>query len=104
MNVSSLHARVRSLRRRLALPYAQLMVQRMAGDLCSEWSCAQVENRPRPDPQAFVCRVSQAGFRLPTFGRAVNYLEGCALRRQEPSPPHLLRALLPWAAYNPWVS
>ncbi len=58
MNVSSLHARVRSLRRRLALPYAQLMVQRMAGDLCSEWSCAQVENRPRPDPQAFVCRVS----------------------------------------------
>ena len=54
MNLSSLQARVRSLRRKLALPYAQLMVQRMADNLCSEWSRAQVENQPTPSPQAFV--------------------------------------------------
>ena len=32
MNINSLRARVRSLRRRMALPYAHLMVQRMADE------------------------------------------------------------------------
>ena len=98
MNVSSLQARVLSLRRKLALPYAQLMVQRMADNLCSEWSRAQAENRPTPSPQAFVCQVAKTGFRLPTFTGAVHYLERCALLQQEPSPPLLLCVLLPWAS------
>ena len=103
MNISSLRARVRSLRRRLALPYAQLMVQRAAGDLCTEWACAQADKRPTPSPQAFVRRVAAAGFLLPTFSVAARYLERCASIRHEPSPERLLRALLPWAAYHPGV-
>ena len=102
MNLSSLQARVRSLRRKLGLPYAQLMVQRMADNLCSEWSRVQAENQPTPSPRAFVRQVAKAGFRLPTFTGTVRYLQRCALRRQEPTPPLLLRALLPWAQYYSW--
>ncbi len=103
MTLSSLRARVRSLRRRLALPDAQLMVQRVAGDLCTQWACARADKRPTPSPQAFVRRVAGAGFLLPTFSVAVRYLERCASLCQEPSPERLLRALLPWAAYHPGV-
>ncbi len=103
MTLSSLRARIRSLRRRLALPYAQLMVQRAAGDLCTEWACAQADKRPTPSPQAFVRRVAAAGFLLPTFSVAVRYLERCASLCQGPSPERLLRTLLPWAAYHPGV-
>ncbi len=104
MNLSSLWARVRSLRRRMALPYAQVMLQREADDLCTQWACAQADKRPTPSPQAFVRRVAQAGFHLPTFAAAARYLERCASLRQEPTPPLLLRALLPWAEYNPRVT
>ena len=104
MNLSSLRARVRSLRRRMARPYAQLMVQRMSYDHCIQWVRAQAEKRPTPSPQAFVRRVARAGFRLPTFTGAVRYLERCASRRQEPRPPLLLRALLPWAYWHPGVT
>ncbi len=104
MNLSSLQARVRSLRRRLALPYAQLMLQRMADDLCTQWSRAQAEKRPTPSPQAFVVRVAKAGFYLSTFTGAARYLERCAALRQEAIPSRLLRALLPWAAYHPGLT
>ncbi len=104
MNLSSLRARVRSLRRRMARPYAQLMIQRMSYDHCVQWVRAQAEKRPTPSPQAFVRRVAKAGFRLPTFTGTVRYLERCTSLRQEPSPPLLLRALLPWAAYHPGIT
>ncbi len=108
MNLSSLRARIRSLRRKMALPYAQVMLQREADDLCTQWAVAQAEKRPTPSPQAFVRRVAQAGFHLPTFAAAARYLERCAGLRQEPSreptPELLLRALLPWAEYHPGVA
>ncbi len=100
MNLSSLRARVRSLRRRMALAYAQVMVQRQADDLCTQWAVAQADKRPTPSPQAFVRRVAAAGFHLSTFTGVVRYLERCAGLRQKPTPPLLLRALLPWAEYH----
>ena len=104
MNINSLRARVRSLRRRMALPYAHLMVQRMADDLCTQWACALADKRPTPSPQAFARGVAKAGFPLPTFTGTVRYLERCASHRQEPSPALLLRTLLPWSAYHPDVT
>ena len=104
MTLSSLRARIRSLRRKLARPYAQVAVQPMADDFCVQWACAQGNKLPTPSAQSFVRRVAQAGLRLKTFTAAAVYLEGCAAERREPSPPHLLRALLPWAAYNPRVT
>ena len=108
MNIASLRARVRSLRRRMARPYAQVMLQRQADDLCTQWAVAQADKQPTPSPQAFVRRVAAAGFRLSTFTGVVRYLERCAGLRQEPSqeptPELLLRALLPWAEYHPGVT
>ena len=104
MTLSSLRARIRSLRRKLARPYAQVIVQPIADDFCVEWHCAQVNRVPTPSAQSFVRRVAQAGLRLKTFTAAAIYLEGCAAERREPSPPRLLRALLPWAAYSPWLA
>ena len=96
MTLSSLRARIRTLRRRLARPYAQVVVQPMADDFCVEWHCAQANRLPTPSAQSFVRRVAQAGLRLRTFTAAAIYLERCASERREPSPPRLLRALLPW--------
>ena len=104
MNLSSLRARIRSLRRKLARPYAQVVVQPMADDFCVEWHCAQANRQPTPSAQSFVRRVAQAGLRLRTFTAAAIYIENCAVERREPTPPRLLRALLPWAAYNRWLA
>ena len=104
MTIASLRARVRSLRRKLALPYAHLMLQCTSDDLCTQWARAQADKQPTPSPWAFVRRVAASGFLLHTFGGVVRYLERCASLREEPSPPVLLRALLPWAEYNPKVT
>ncbi len=100
MNISSLQARVRSLRRQMALPYAQLMIQRMSNEVCDQWAVARALKRTLPSPWEFVRKVAKAGFRLPTFTSAVGYLEACNERRNQPYPDHLLRLLLPWASYS----
>ena len=95
MNISALQSRVRALRRQLALPGARLILQRMADDLCLEWSCAQADGRPLPDPHAFILRTAKAGFRLPSFTAVFRYLERCRAENQPPDPQRLLRTLLP---------
>lgn len=96
MNIDALRSRVRALQRKLALPRAQLILQRMADELCQQWSCAQVEGQPLPHPQAFVLQVAKAGFRLPSFLAVVRYLERCRSETRLPDSLHLLRTLLPW--------
>ena len=100
MNLSSLHSRVRALRRKMAKPYAQLMIQRMSDEICDQWAVANAFKRTLPSPWEFVRKVAKAGFRLPTFTGAVLYLEGCNGNRKQPYPDYLLRLLLPWAAYS----
>ncbi len=96
MNIDALRSRVRALQRKLALPRAQLVLQRMADELCQEWSCAQAEAQLIPHPQAFVRHVAKAGFRLPSFSAVVRYLERCRSETRLPDSLHLLRTLLPW--------
>lgn len=100
MNISSLQSRVRSLRRKMALPYAQLMIQRMTEEICDQWACANVLKRSLPSPREFVRKVADSGFLLGTFTSAVRYLEHCNNHRKQPFPDHLLRLLLPWAPYS----
>ena len=104
MTLSSLRARIRTLRRKLARPYAQVIVQPMADDFCDEWARAQAERVPTPSAQSFVRRVADAGLRLKTFTAAAIYIERCAEERRQPYPSSLLRALLPWATYNRWLA
>ena len=97
MNISQLQSRIRALRRKLVRPRAQLLIQRLADDLCLEWACGQADHKPLPDTNAFVRRVAKAGFRLSTFAAAARYLNS---RRSENRPPEsidIVRALLPWA-------
>ena len=100
MNISSLQARVRSLRRKMALPYAQFKIQSMSDEICDQWACAHGFKRPLPCPRAFVRKVANSGFLLGTFASAVRYLEHCNKHRKQPFPDHLLRLLLPWAPYS----
>ena len=100
MNLSSLHSRVRSLRRKMAKPYAQLMIQRLSDEICDQWANAKGLKQALPSPQEFVRKVVKAGFRLPTFTGAVLYLEGCNGNRKQPYPDYLLGLLLPWATYS----
>ena len=62
MNIASLRARVRSLRRRMALPYAQVMLQRQADDLCTQWAVAQADKRPTPSPPGLRPPGRRGGF------------------------------------------
>ena len=101
MNISQLQSRVRALRRKLARPRAQLLIQHLADEVCLEWACAEAEHKPLPDTNAFVRRVAKAGFRLSTFAAAARYLNS---RRSVSRPPEsidIVRALLPWAKPKP---
>lgn len=100
MNLSSLQARVRSLRRKMALPYAQLMIQRMSDEICDQWANARGLKRTLPCPREFVRKVAKSGFFLPTYTGAVRYLERCNSSREQPLPWRLLPILLPWASYS----
>ena len=101
MNISQLQSHVRALRRKLVRPRAQLLIQRLADEVCLEWACAAADRKPLPDTNAFVRRVAKAGFRLSTFAAAARYLNN---RRSENRPPEsidIVRALLPWAKSIP---
>lgn len=100
MNISSLQARVRSLRRKMALPYAQLMIQRMSEDICHQWAAARGLEQTLPCPREFVRKVAKSGFFLSTYTGAVRYLEECNSRQEHPLPWRLLPILLPWASYS----
>ena len=95
MNISALQSRVRALRRKLALPRARLVVQRMADELCLQWTSAQAGRQPLPDSHAFILRTANAGFRLPSFTAVFRYLERCRAENQPPNPQCLPRTLLP---------
>ena len=98
MSISSFQARVRSLRRKMALPYAQLMIQlmiRMSDEICDQWANARGLKRPLPCPREFVRKVAKSGFFLSTFTGAVHYLERCNSSQEQPLPERLLRLLLP---------
>ena len=93
--INVLWSRVSALKRKLARPLAELRLQRMARELCLEWTCAQADRQPFPGPQTFVIRVAKAGYRLHTFTAVVRYLERCRAENQPPNPRHLLPTLLP---------
>ena len=88
--INVLWSRVSALKRKLARPLAELHLQRMARELCLEWTCAQADRQPFPGPQTFVIRVAKAGYRLHTFTAVVRYLERCRLEKPTAQPP------LPW--------
>ena len=99
--LSSLRARVRSLRRKLAPQLALLRLRRLAEEHCLQSSVAQADRQPPPDTHAFILRVAAAGFRLTTYMAAHKYLERCRDSNPLPDRENLVRALIPWARNYP---
>ena len=97
MTLEEIRSNIRSIRRKLARPTAQLIIQRMADDLSQEWSRAKAGRQPLPDPRTFIIRVVDAGFRLPTFSSVMRLLERRRAKSQVPLPRQVIRALIPWA-------
>ena len=91
-----MRSQVRALRRKMALAYAQVVLDSLANELCNEWHAALAGHRPPPDSLAFVRRVAAAGLYLPTFVSVVRYLDRCRQQETVPEHPALLRVLLPW--------
>ena len=99
--LSSLKARVRALRRKLAPQLALLRLRRLAEEHCLQSSVAQADRQPPPESHAFILRVAAAGFRLSTFMAAHKYLERCRDNNSLPDRENLVRALIPWARNYP---
>ena len=94
----ALRSRVNALRRKMALELAVVRLRRLAQEYCVQWTVALADRRAAPESHAFVRRVVDAGFRLPTFMAVHNYLNGCRSRSAIPECDGLLRSLLPWSA------
>ena len=95
--LSYVRSRINALRRKFALEISHNQIRPMVEDFCTESYGAAMDHKPLPDAHAFVSKVVDAGFRMPTFGAAHQYLRECVADKVVPGVEHLLGALLPWA-------
>ena len=95
--LSYVRSRINALRRKFALEISHNQIRTVAEDFCTESYAAAMARKPLPDAHAFVRKVVDAGYRLPTFGAAHQYLAKCVTDKVLPRVEHLLGALLPWA-------
>ena len=72
--MNQIRSRINALRRKMALEISLVRLRPLAVDFCLEWSVAAADRRPSPDDRAFIRKVAAAGFRLPTFMAAHQYL------------------------------
>ena len=96
MGSTTLSNRVRALKRKLHRPYTEHFVGQEVNQICEEWADAQSQNKPLPDPHAFIRKVADSGFHYLPFTGAFGYLDYCRRRKKEPGHKLLLDALLTW--------
>ena len=87
----------------MAQALVQVNLERQADALCGEWSCAQdkwpcaqIEQKPLPDPRASFPKVVQAGFHLPSSTAVFRYLNRCLADKEVPKAQRPLRSLPPF--------
>ena len=68
-SLGEIRRQVKSLQRRSAVPLAALRLQRIAEQICDEWSVAVADSKPIPDTQSIIQRITDRGLRLNTFGQ-----------------------------------
>ena len=95
--LSYVRYRINALRRKFALEISHNRLRTMAEDFCTESYAAAMDRKPMPEAHAFVCKVVDAGYRMPTFGAVHRYLGKCAADEVLPGVENLLGAMLPWA-------
>ena len=98
--LSQLRNQIDALQRKYAKELAVYRLRKLAEKFIDEWDVARFDKKPLPQPQPFIRRIAQSGYRLNTFMALDNYLERC---RSEGTVPHcldILHSLLPQIPYD----
>ena len=94
-SLSQLRRRVDALRRKCAKELAVVQLRPLAEDFSQQWAVALSNRRPAPQPQPFIRRIAQHGFRFNTFMALHHYLERCRSEDTIPDCHGIIAALLP---------
>ena len=90
--------RVKTLRRKHALPLAVLKPRPLAQQLCTQRHTAAANNRPVPESQPFIKRIADSGLRLTTFTSLHKSLTRHQGNKTTPKPIEIVQAFPPQAA------
>ena len=93
--LSQLRRRVDALKRKYAKELAVVRLRRLAQEFSHQWARDVAERRPAPQPQPFIRRIAQHGFRLNTFMALHLYLERCRREADIPDSLGIISNLLP---------
>ena len=92
-------SRLRTLERKLVIERAEQRISFLVEQLVKEWDWAAYQGKPSPDPFDFIGQVIDEGFYLPTFSKAVRYLDDCSDESKVPDTKAIFQRLLPWSRY-----
>ena len=82
--MNALRARVDALRRKMARELTVVRLRRLSDEFSLQCAVAVGDRQPQPEPHAFIRRVVDAGFRLPTFMAATSTWTAAAARTPSP--------------------
>ena len=89
-------SKLRSLERKLVLERAEQRVGFHVDRLVQDWDLAAAQEKPRPDPLEFIKDLLNEGIYLPTYPRALNYLDECRREERLPEARRLMQILVAW--------
>ena len=94
ITISELRRRIRSLKRRLALPLAIVRITPLADDFAAQCSVAYFDHKPWPDFMSLGRAICREGYPYGAYNHLYRYLRGCQQRRQIPKPAIIVATLL----------
>ena len=100
LTLSQLRRRVNALRRKYARDLAVVRLRPLAEEFSQQWAVSLSQRRPAPQPQPFIRRIAQSGFRLNTFMALHKYLECCRRETTIPDSPGIISSLLPQVPFD----
>ena len=101
MTLTQIRTRLNHLKRKFALPLAVLRLRIQAEKLALEWSIAQANHRPIPQPHALVSQIARdSRLPRPAHRALLHHFERLQREKTTPSPLDIVHHLLPQAA-NP---
>ena len=99
MSLAQIRSRVNTLKRKFALPLTVLRARILAEKLCQDWTAAQANHQPQPEPHTLVTQTAQTS-RLPvtTWSALHRYLDRIRDQNATPDPHEIVQTLVPQAA------
>ena len=100
LTLSQLRRRVNALRRKYARDLAVVRLRPLAEEFSQQWAVSLSQRRPAPQPQPFIRRIAQSGFRLNTFMALHKYLERCRRETTILDSLGIISSLLPQVPFD----